>query len=81
MLHGMRVTTSPSPARRSNAAPLPPELRAELGAAVAASSPERVAVNAAVSLITVRRAIAGAAVRPVVREALVRAARSPAVAA
>lgn len=67
--------TNPSPAsaRRKASAPLPSPLRAQLGAALDTNRPEVIAVRAEVSTATVRRALAGEAVSPLVRAALARA--------
>lgn len=78
----MRDTPSPLPApRRRVAAPLPDDLRSRLRAELSARAPEALALAAEVSLATVRRALAGRPVRPVVRAALARAVSPPAAAA
>ena len=82
----MQGTNTPTPptSRRKASAPLPDAVRHQLGAAVADARPEHIAARADVSTATVRRALAGEAVSPLVRAALSRALAvdpSPAVAA
>jgi len=80
----MRSTPEMSTAapRRKTSAPLPNDLRNMLRDAVTTRAPEAVALDAEVSIATVRRALAGHPVRPVVRAALARAVtRSPTSAA
>jgi len=81
----MQGTPAPTSApRRKASAPLPEDLRHQLGAIVAAARPEHIAARADVSTASVRRALAGEAVSPLVRAALSRALAvntSPAVAA
>ena len=75
----MRSTPEQSTAapRRKTSAPLPTDLRNMLRDAVTTRAPEAVALAAEVSIATVRRALAGHPVRPVVRAALARAVTRP----
>lgn len=70
----MRSTPDHSTApRRKTSSPLPNDLRERLRAELSTRAPEAVAIAAEVSIATVRRALAGHPVRPVVRAALARA--------
>ena len=74
----MRSTPDHSTApRRKTSSPLPNDLRDRLRAELSTRAPEAVALDAEVSIATVRRALAGHPVRPVVRAAIARAVTAP----
>lgn len=81
-MEGTQPPTPAAPGKRPRSTPVDPNLRAELGAALARERPESIAARADVSLATVLRARQGLPVSPLVRAALARAVNpNPAVAA